>query len=107
MPHHHIKISIALDSQGNANFTYSPSVQRVYAGDTVDWSSPNGPFAILFQEGTPCNRMDARSDANVPWMSTQLSVLTNAAPGHYHYAAAVSMQGIVYVDGACPELIVN
>jgi hypothetical protein len=103
-----IQISVTLDSYGNANFSYNPGAQRVYSGDTVQWTCNQGPIAILFKEGTPCDQMDARSTVTVaPFDSNVLNVTTGAARGHYHYAVAAYVCGKVHMDAACPELIVN
>jgi plastocyanin len=103
-----IHISVVIDSHGNANFSYNPGALRVYAGDSVKWICNDGPIAILFKEATPCNEMDARSiGTNQPFETNVLNVPTKAQPGHYHYAVAAFVSGKVYLDAACPELIVN
>jgi hypothetical protein len=108
MKKHQIQIAVSIDQRGNANFTYDPGVQRVYGGDMVRWICNDGPVAILFKEATPCNKMDARSVCGEqPFESEALEVTNKAAPGHYHYAVAAYVDGKVYLDAACPELIVN
>jgi plastocyanin len=103
-----VNISVSIDSQGNANFSYNAGAQRVYVGDTVQWTCSDGPIAILFKEGTPCDQMDARSaNGTGPFFTIPLNVRTDAQPGHYHYAVAAYVSGQVYLDAACPELIVN
>jgi hypothetical protein len=105
---HLVNIAVSIDSQGNANFGYNSGSQRVYGGDTVQWTCNDGPIAILFKEGTPCNQMDARSTSTSrPFDSEVLNVTSGAVPGHYHYAVAAYVGGKVYLDAACPELIVN
>jgi hypothetical protein len=90
-----------------ANFTYVPGVLRVNRGDAVQWVCSDGPIAIQFKEGTPCDRVDARSGDASPSAPLVLNVSASAASGHYHYAVAAVVGGKVYLDAACPELIVN
>ncbi len=106
-----IQISVDLDDKGNAEFTYMPAVKRVCAGDLLQWTFRGGPFAIQFKEaGTPANAIDARGvpsrDDNALFLNQPLQVRPDAS-GHFHYGVAVVLEGKVYLDAACPEIIAN
>lgn len=109
---HTIRISVNIDDHGNANFSYCPSVQRVYAQDAVKWTSTDGPFAVQFQETTPLRKMDSRGqqsgdgEGRRVWESEPLKV-RGSARGHFHYSVAIAKGDAVYVDGSCPEIIAN
>ena len=132
MANYQIDIHVDVDSYGNANFSYSPALQRVYPsdGDTVSWTCSQGPFAVVFREGTPCDDMSAqgidtgvqtsahgndsglhagaqRHDSGLQaWASKPLTTRADAR-GAFHYCVAVSVDGAVYIDASCPVLVAN
>lgn len=109
MANHQIDIHIDVDSYGNANFCYSPALMRVYPsdGDTVNWTCSQGPFAVVFREGTPCDRMSAHgTERDDAWASRPLATRPDAR-GAFHYCVAVSFRGAVYIDASCPVLVAN
>jgi plastocyanin len=101
-----ITISATVDDHGNANFTYDPSVLHVYQGDTVQWQSNTGPFAVQFKTDSPFVKMEFRH-TGIGGFSTEVIPVRSGARGHFHYAAAITMGGQVYVDCACPEIIAD
>jgi hypothetical protein len=111
------------------NFTYAPSVQRVYRGDVIQWRSTQGPFVITFHQGTPIARANAtgatpgltidahgKPDGSGQSFTTDKFVIPAGTIGHFHYAVAIFVQretatgGLVsgvYIDAGCPEIIAN
>lgn len=110
MANHQINIHVDVDSYGNANFCYSPALLRVYPGDgdTVSWTCSQGPFAVVFREGTPCDQMSAQGNDSrfQAWTSEPLATRADAR-GAFHYCVAVSFGGAVYIDASCPVLVAN
>jgi hypothetical protein len=114
---------VGLPSNVEVNFTYSPSTIRVSPGDTVQWTSPDGPFVVMFTAGTPIANsfsagppgpvIDAHSvTSGPPAWSTQIFMVTPGSLGHFHYAVALallgsSQQAIVHIDAGCPEIVAN
>src|SRR5579863_1335464 len=107
---HEIQISITTDQHGNANFSYSFAALHVYPadGDTVTWSSIQGPFAIQFLDRTPGHIMDLRGKGNpsAGW-ATDPFTPRDHMHGAYHYSVAIEMGGFIYMDATCPVLIFN
>jgi plastocyanin len=95
-------IQIEVDTRGS--MTYTPSMLRVAAGDTVQWCSPSGPFAIMLKDTSPFTEgMDAYSCAGTP--SEPLTVAN--VKGQFHYAVAVFDGSRVHLEAGCPVLVVN
>jgi plastocyanin len=115
MPQYEVTIK-AIPAYGHINFTYQPSVLHACAGDTVVWTSEDGPFAIEFKEDTPGPDIGTHGNqVGGHWESAQFQI-RQGARGHYHYAVAVvlandifetGVKGRVALDAACPEIIVN
>ena len=95
-------IQIHVDARGS--MTYAPSMLRVKAGDTVQWCSPSGPFAIILKDASPfIDGMDAYSCAGRP--SEPLTVAD--VKGQFHYAVAVFDGVRIHLEAGCPVLVVN
>ena len=126
MAAHTITITATLVPPSNTevNFTYSPSTIRVSPGDTVQWTSPSGPFVVMFTERTPIANVssagppgpviDAHSSVSGPPWSTPPPPLAFTVPpgtiGHFHYAVALALlssagQASVHIDAGCPEIL--
>jgi plastocyanin len=113
---------VVVPSSTEVNFTYSPSTIRVSPGDTVQWTSPDGPFVVMFTEGTPIANtqlappglvIDAHSVVSGPpaWSTLTFTVPAGAL-GHFHYAVALALlssagQATVHIDAGCPEILAN
>lgn len=110
MANHQIHIHVDVDSYGNANFCYSPALLRVYPndGDTVTWTCSQGPFAVIFRDGSPCDQMSTQGNGSESrtWGSEPLTTRGDAR-GTFHYCVAVSFGGAVYIDASCPVLVAN
>ncbi|MDQ6699311.1 MAG: hypothetical protein M3Z36_03900, partial [Acidobacteriota bacterium] len=44
---------ITISADGHGNFTYDPSTAAVRPGDSITWTSGDGPFAISFNDRAP------------------------------------------------------
>jgi hypothetical protein len=111
MAEKHVRIQVELDDDGDANFTYIPAVLWVRPRDTVSWSSPDGPFGLIFKKSSPSLDVDAHGRAcgegDERGFATQSLEIREGALGHYHYAVAISLEAGVFLDAACPEIIVK
>ena len=115
MPQYEVSIKVNAAS-GHLNFTYQPSVLHACAGDTVVWTSDDGPFTVEFKQDTPGPDVGTHGNQiGNHWESPQFQI-RQGARGHYHYAVAVSLlsdefdapvKGRIALDAACPEIIVN
>jgi len=96
---------IRIDVDDCGNMTYTPSMLRVAAGDTVQWRCPLGPFAIMFKETSPFKEgMDAFArDAGT--LSSPRYVADTK--GQFHYAVAVYDGSRVHMDAGCPMILAN
>ena len=111
---------VVVPSSIEVNFTYSPSTIRVSPGDTVTWTSTDGPFVVMFTQGTPIAIpgagpvIDAHSGSSgtPPW-STQSFLVSPGALGHFHYVVGLALLGstsagaTVHIDAGCPEIVAN
>jgi hypothetical protein len=111
---------VVVPSNIEVNFTYTPSTIRVSPGDTVTWTSTDGPFVVMFTQGTPIAIsgagavIDAHSGSSgtPPW-STPSFLVSPGALGHFHYAVALALLGsaaagaTVHIDAGCPVIIAN
>jgi plastocyanin len=96
--------TIQIDVDPRGSMTYTPSMLRVAAGDTVQWCSPSGPFAIILKDTSPFTEgMDAYSCAGTP--SGPLTVAD--AKGQFHYAVAVFDGTRIHMDAGCPMILAN
>jgi hypothetical protein len=102
-----IGISLDVDRNNHAEFSYHPAVKRVYEGDAVQWSSPF-PFTIMFKEGTPSHQMDVYGvrDDDGQYRSDVLQIRPHAR-GHFPYAVAIQIDDRIFLDASCPEIIAN
>jgi hypothetical protein len=96
--------TIQIDVDARGNMTYTPSMLRMEAGDTVQWICPLGPFAIMLKDTSPFKEgMDAYACAGTP--SSPMCVAD--AKGQFHYAVAVYDGSRVHMDAGCPMLLAN
>ena len=96
----HVTIEIERNS---GNMIYSPALLRVRREDEIVWEC-DSPFAIQFTGASPCVGADYRSGAN---QEDKRRVRTDAQPGAYPYACAVYAYSQVYMDAACPVIIIE
>ena len=85
----------------NGELQYHPAVLHVVHGDSIAWSCGSGAFVIQFTGISPLEGAEFRPH------DPPLPVRMEAASGTYPYAVAVYADGIVYVDAACPIIIVD
>ena len=100
-------ISIRVSEDGD--FYYEPSVKNVKQGQSVTWTCAQGPFALSFKDQTPfaqLNLQATKGDSANAWSVTSHPARV-AAPGHFHYAVALYVNGRVYLDAGCPEIVVG
>ena len=116
-----ITIAVTVLSSNEVSFTYSPSTLRVAPrdGDTVQWTSTDGPFVIMFTQNTPIASaagglvIDAHSTPTGPLFATQIFTVPAGTIGHFHYAVALALLSsagpgaMVHIDAGCPEIIAN
>ena len=110
------EIQITVDTEHHRiDFSYRPTTVHVRQGDRVHWVCPEGPFAVEFQDNTPCDRMGTHGErGEAGWRSESIPIRRNAR-GHFPYGGAVSLQnerfgrlvGRVALDAGCPEIIVD
>ena len=100
-------VSIRVNEDGD--FCYDPSVKNIKRGQSVTWTSTQGPFALSFRSRTPVSQIHLQSkkagSANA-WSITSRPAKVSE-PGHFHYAVALCMDGKVYLDASCPEIVVG
>jgi plastocyanin len=99
---HPIKIQVLNDT---GDMAYSVSVQHAVAGDTVTWTSENGPFTLSFTT-SPFNE-GVQVHSGGPANTAVGTVKAGAAVGRYYYGVAVSYNGKIYTDPGCPEIIIR
>ncbi len=85
----------------NGELQYRPAVFHVVRGDLITWTCGSGAFVIQFTGISPLERSEFRPN------DPPLPVRMEAAPGAYPYAVAVCAEGKVYLDAACPIIIVD
>jgi hypothetical protein len=101
-----IQITISATLEGD--FTYSPSVKRVRVGQALIWTSTQGPFTISFLSQTPFAELDFHAERDGDGWSVRTGrILEDFAPGHFHYAVGIFVDGKVLMDASCPEIIVS
>jgi plastocyanin len=95
-------VQIEVDPRGS--MTYTPSMLRVAANDTVQWLCPSGSFAVMFKETSPFKEgMDAfscKGEASRP-------LIVDHVKGQFHYAVAVFDGSRVHIEAGCPVLVAN
>jgi plastocyanin len=102
MADHPIRIQVLNDI---GDMAYTVSVQHAVVGDTVTWTSENGPFTLSFTT-SPFNEGVAFHSAG-PANTAVGTVKVGAATGRYYYGVAVSYNNKVYTDPGCPEIIIR
>ncbi|MEP6714381.1 MAG: hypothetical protein ABJC09_02330 [Terriglobia bacterium] len=101
-------ISISVSPEGD--FSYHPSVKRLRHGQSVRWTCEQGPFTIAFRVGTPFDKVHYEAErGESSWAVTTREVHEERRAGHFHYAVALYCLAVerVFLDAACPEIIVN
>ena len=98
------KHTIRIDVEDCGHMTYTPSMLRVEAGDTVQWICPLGPFAVMLKEKTPFKEgMGAHACGGT--LSNPMCVAD--IKGEFHYAVAVYDGSRVHMDAGCPMILAN
>jgi plastocyanin len=90
-------IQISVDTT-TGDFTYTPTHVRAKPGDTITFSCPTGPFAVMFKHTAPGKHVHLHA---VGGASSQTSADSR---GVHQYAAAIFAAGRVYVDGGCGDI---
>jgi plastocyanin len=98
------KHTIQIDVDDHNNMTYTPSMLRVAAGDTVQWVCRLGPFAVMLKDKSPFNEgMDTHACGGT--LSEPMWVAD--VKGEFHYAVAVYDGSRVHMDAGCPMILAN
>jgi len=98
------KAEVVFGVDSNNNLTCNPAVVHVTKGTQVIFSSATEePFAVQSKGKSPLIRADFRSGGG----PVTISVRDGACPGVYPFACAVVARGHVYLDAACPTMIVD
>ena len=86
---------------------YSAGLLHANPGDTIRWSSKQGPFAIEFAGISPVSFGGRRSQSGDRGHQLVGVVRKLAQPGVYRYACALSVNDEIYLDAGCPEIIID
>lgn len=101
-------ISIRVSEDGD--FYVEPSSKRLKPGQSITWTSSQGPFAISFTDQTPFSQVLFQgikpADREGVWTVTSHPVKPNA-PGIFHYAVSIYVNGRVYLEAGCPQVIIE
>jgi hypothetical protein len=108
-------ITITVDPE-TRDMTVTPTSCHLQDGGSVVWRVPFAEsFVLTFADGSPLGRAEVRGterleevvgDEKRPVLASGL-VRVQEAPGVYHYAVAISIDGQVYVDAGCPTIIIG
>ena len=80
-----------------------PEVVYIQRGDGVQWVTDEGEsLTIQSIAGTPFDKTEYHFPPN-----SIIQVRTDAEPGAYRFASAVTFEGSVYMDARCPRLIID
>ena len=105
MPGQDVDIYISISS-ASGEIAYSSEEQHVYKGYSVTWKCES-PFAVEFIEEDPLEQTDRRSAPKGTSHEVGAKVRGDARPGKYKYACAVFSEEQVYLDAACPVIIID
>ena len=84
------------------NFTYAPTHVRAKPGDTLTFSSPTGPFEVMFKHTVPGNHLHLHTGGTSPANGVDRTNVANR--GVHKYAAAVFAAGRVFIDTGCGDV---
>src|SRR5216684_3855014 len=96
---------VVLNSAGD--MAYSVSVLHVARGDSITWSCETGPITISFRDPSPLDEGRQIRSLPGPVHTAVGTVSLRATSGVHYYAVAASMDGKVFLDPGCPEIIVD
>lgn len=83
---------------------YSDDALHATKNDTITWECSEGSLAIQFLGVSPLHAANLRSAGKNPLPAP---VRMDAQPGNYSYACAVCFNDHVYLDAACPAIIID
>jgi plastocyanin len=96
------KKTIEIIPGAKGDLSYTPALLHASRGNTIEWTCGNSrPLAIQFTRTSPLIRAEFHSG------DPDLKVRPDAKPGAYRYAVAVFADGKVYLDAACPAIIID
>ena len=101
-----IQIQISVDTN-TRSFTYQPSTTRAKPGQTIQWTSSQGAFALAFIEQTPFQSIDLYSAPNDDSHATGENAVRADARGHHHYGSSIVVDGQIFVDVGCPDIVID
>jgi plastocyanin len=97
-------VQITVDA---GEISYSAALLRAHPGDTIQWWSNQGPFAIQFAGISPMLFGGRRSHLPEEGRYHLQGIVRDALPGAYRYACALVVDNEVHLDAGCPEIIID
>ena len=113
MPEYKVEIRVQDDRRtpGYGSMSYTWSALHAAPGDTVVWISRQGPFKIVFLERSPFagNRHSVSSRESAEGFTTETVTVGQDADvfGTYYYAVAVAAKNDIFLDAACPSVVIE
>ncbi|MDM7995537.1 MAG: hypothetical protein QUT30_07630 [Acidobacteriota bacterium] len=98
------KADITLGVGPDGKLEYSNDAFKAERGQKLTWQCEH-PFAIQFRDISPLD--EGRSPHPADRGQMKGTVKRAMAPGEYKYACAVYSNGTVYLDAACPAIIIE
>jgi hypothetical protein len=95
---------INIQLNANGKLAYDNENYRAKHGQILTWGS-EFPFTIQFRDKSPLDEGGNPHHENNKRMHG--TVKKNAGPGTYTYACAVYANDRVYLDAACPAIIID
>jgi plastocyanin len=95
--------SIRIEVNGSGDFTYTPALLHVNAGDSINWAYDGADFIVEFKEDSPIDQMTITAALQKSVRTFDVTVLK----GNFHYAVAVWDGSRIFIDSGCPRISVN
>jgi len=98
------KADVTLGVGPDGKLEYNDDALKARRGQKVTWECEY-PFAIQFRDISPLDEGSSPHPGNRGQMKGTVKKVI--APGTYKYACAVYANGTVYLDAACPAIIID
>lgn len=104
MPTDHL-ITITVDTR-TGDFTYAPTHVRARPGETITFTSPTGPFEVMFKKTTPGDKVHLHNPRPADPPDVYANKMTVNVRGVHQYAAAVydPAGNQVFIDTGCGDV---
>jgi hypothetical protein len=109
------KITITVHPE-TKDITVSPTSCHLESGGSVVWFVPFAEsFVLTFADGRALGRAEVKGTERLEesvegekrFVLASEFVRVQDAPGIYHYQVALSIDGKVYMDAACPIIVIG